>query len=67
MRTNYINAKINNAQQNSKCGDRDESINHRIIKCSKLAQKDYNTCHDGVGKVIQWELRKKLKYDHTIK
>ena len=42
-------------QQNGKCrlcGDRDETINHIISECSKLAQKEYKTRHDWVGKVI---------------
>ena len=40
IRTNHIKARINKTQQNSKCrlcGDRDETINHRISECSKLA------------------------------
>ena len=57
-------------QQNSKgrlCGDRDETINHTISECSKLAQKEYKTRHGWVGKVILWEMCKKLKLDHTNK
>ena len=57
-------------QQNSKCrlcGDRDETINHTISKCSKLAQKEYKTRHDWVSKVIHWEMCKKFKFDHTNK
>ena len=38
-----------------------------ISECSKLALKDYKTKHDWVGKVIKWELRKKLKFDYTNK
>ena len=66
--TNHIKARIDKMQQNSKCrlcGDRDEIINHRISKCSKLAQKEYKARHDWVGKVIHWEMLKKFKYDHT--
>ena len=43
IRTNHIKAKIDKTQQNSKCrlcGDRDETINHIISECSKLAQKE---------------------------
>ena len=61
---------IDKTQQNSRCrlcGDRDETVNHIISECSKLAQKEYNTWHDRVGKVIHWELCKKLKFDHTNK
>ena len=49
------------------CGERDETINHIISECSKLAQKEYKTRHDWVGKVIHWELYKKLEFDHTNK
>ena len=57
-------------QQNSRCrlcGDKGKTIIHMISKCSKLAQKEYNTRHDRVGKVIHWELCKKLKFDLTNK
>ena len=42
IRTNYSKAKINNMWQNSKSrlyGERDETFNHIISKCSKSAQK----------------------------
>ena len=67
IRTNYIKAKIDKTQQNSKCGlcdDRDETINHII---SKLALKEYKIRHDWVGKVIHWELCKKFRFDHMNK
>ena len=41
-------------------------INH-ISGFSKLAKKEYKTRHDWVGKVIYWELCKKLIFDHTNK
>ena len=67
---NHIKARIDKTQQNSKCrlcGDRDETINHIISECSKLAQKEYKIRHDWVGKVIHWETCKKFKFDHTNK
>ena len=42
-------------------------INHIINEGRKLVQKAYNTGHNWVGKVIDWELCKKLKFDHTNK
>ena len=45
----------------------DETINHIISECSKLTQKEYKTRHNWVGKVIHWEMYKKLKFDHTNK
>ena len=70
IRTNHITARIDKTQQNSKwrlCGDRDETINHIISECSKLAQKQYKTRHNWVGKVIHWEMCKKFKFDHVNK
>ena len=70
IRTNHIKARIDKTQQNSSgrlCDDRDETTNHIISECSKLAQKEYNTRHEWVGMVKHWELWKKLKYDHTNK
>ena len=58
IRTNQIKARIDKTQQNSKCrlcGDRDETNNHIISECNKLAQKESKTRHDWVGKVIHWE------------
>ena len=70
IRKNHIKARIEKTQQNSKCrlcGDRDETINHIISECSKLAQREYKARHDCVGKVIHWEMCKKFKFDHTNK
>ena len=49
------------------CGDRDETLNHIISKCSKLAQKEYKARHNWVSKVIHWEMCEKFKFDHTNK
>ena len=54
-KNHHIKARIDKTQQNSKCrlcGDRDETINHIINECGKLAEKEYKTKHDWVGKVI---------------
>ena len=70
IRTHNIKARIDKMQQNSKCrlrGDWDETINHIISECSKLAQKEYKARHDWVGKVIHWEMCTKFKFDHTNK
>ena len=69
MRTNHIKVRINKTQQYSKCklcGDRDETINHIISECSKLAQ-EYKVRHDWVGKAIHWEMCKKFKFEHPNK
>ena len=70
IRTNHIKARIDKQQQNSKgwlCGDRNETINHIKSKCSKLAQKEYKTRLNRVGKVIHWDMCKKFRFDHTNK
>ena len=70
IRANYIKAKIDNTQQNSKWmlyGDKDETITHTISEYCKLAQKKYKTKHNCVGKVIHRELCKKLKSNHATK
>ena len=43
IKSNNVKARIDKTQQNNKCrlcGERDETINHIINECSKLAQKD---------------------------
>ena len=53
--TNYVKAKIDNIQQNSKCrlcGDKEEMINQMRSEFNKLAYKAYKSRHDWVGKVI---------------
>ena len=66
----YVQVKINNTQKNRKCmlcGDRDETVNHIISECSNLAQKEYKSRHNWVGKVIHLELCKKVKFYHINK
>ena len=70
IRTNHIKARIDNTWQNIKCWqccDRDETINHIISECSKLALKEYKIRNDWVGKVILLDMCKKFKFDHTYK
>ena len=61
IRINHIKARIDKTQQNSKrrlCGGREETFNHIISECSKLAQKEYKARHDWVGEVIHWDMCK---------
>ena len=49
IRINHIKMRIDKMQQNSKCrlcSDRNETFNHIISECSKLAQKEYKTRHN---------------------
>ena len=48
IRTNHIKARRDKTQQNSKCrlrGDRDETTNHIISECSKLAADEGRVSH----------------------
>ena len=62
IRNNSIKAKIDITQEEGKCricGQLDETVNHIISECSKLAQKEYKRGHDWVGKRIHWEVCRK--------
>ena len=55
IRTHQVKARMDKMQQRSKCrlsGNRDETTDHIISECSKLAQNEYNTRHAFVGNVI---------------
>ena len=48
IRTNHIKMQLNSKCR--LCGNRDETINHIISKCRKLAQKEYKTSKTGWAK-----------------
>ena len=55
IRTNVIKANIDNTQEQSKCrmcGEKDETVNHLISECSKMAQREYKRRHDWVGRRV---------------
>ena len=50
------------------CGESDETNNHIVSECKKLAQKQYRCWrHDKVAQVIHWDLCEKLGYDRDEK
>ena len=59
---NFVqDCRIYQTQEDSKCRmcrKVDESINHIVSECPKLAQKEYKRRHDWVGKKIHWEVCK---------
>ena len=62
IRTNVIKARIDRTQEESKCrmcGRADETINHLLSECSKMAKKEYKRRHDWMGKRIHWDVFKK--------
>ena len=48
IRTNYVKLRIDQTQQNSRCrlfSDRDETLNHIISECGKLAESECDNTH----------------------
>ena len=62
IRTNLVKAKIEISQGDSLCRvcrKVDESINHIVSGCSKLAQKEYKRGQDNLRKIVHWKLARK--------
>ena len=45
------------------CRKIDESIDHIVSGCSKLAQKEYKRRHDNLGKIVHWKLARKCNFE----
>ena len=61
LKTNTVKARIENQIVSSKCrmcGSHDETVQHILCSCPKLAQTEYKKRHDVVGRVIHWEVCK---------
>ena len=59
IRTNLVKAKIDKIQKDTLCRlckKADESIDHVVSGCSKLAQKEYKRRHDNLIKTAHWKL-----------
>ena len=66
LRTNLVKAKIGKSQRDSLCRvcrKVDESIDHIVSGCSKLAQKEYKRRHDNLGKIVHWKLARKCNFE----
>ena len=66
IRTNLFKAKIDKSQGDSLCRvcrKVDESIDHIVSGCSKLAQKEYKRRHDNLGKIVHWKLARKCNFE----
>lgn len=62
LRTNAIKAKIDKTTDNSKCRlckEKDETVDHLVSACSKIAQTDYKERHNKVASMLHWNLCKK--------
>ena len=66
IRLNLVKAKMEKSQGNSLCRvcrKVDESIDHIVSSCRKLAQKEYKRRHDNLGKIIHWKLSRKCNFE----
>ena len=64
--TNLVKAKIDKSQGDSQCRvcrKVDQSIDHIVSGCSKLAQKDCKRKHDNLGKIVHWKLARKCNFE----
>ena len=62
MRTNAIKVKIDKVTEDSECRlckEKDETIDHLISSCSKIAHTDYKERHNKVASMLHWNLCKK--------
>ena len=62
LRTNAIKAKIDKVTEDSKCRlckEKDETIDHLISSCSKIALTDYKEHHNKVALMLHWNLCEK--------
>ena len=65
IRKNLVKAKIDKSQGDSLCRlcrKVEESIDHIVSGCSKLAQKEYKRRHDNLGKIELWKLARKCNF-----
>lgn len=61
LRTNAVKARIENQNVSSKCrmcGSHDETVQHILCSCPKVALTEYKKRHDVAGRVIHWEVCK---------
>ena len=73
LRTNTIKAKIDRSQKDSlcrMCRQKDETVNHLLGECPKLAQKEYRRRHDGVAEAyinLHWDLCGQYEFERSDK
>ena len=66
IKANLVKGKIDKSQGDSLCRVSrkvDESIDHIVSGCSKLAQKEYKRRHDNLEKIIHWKLARKCSFE----
>ena len=66
IRTNLVTAKIDKSQGVSlfrACRKVDESIDHIVNGCSKLALKEYKRRHYNLGRIVHRKLARKCNFE----
>ena len=64
--TNLVKARIDKSQGDSLFRvyrKVDESIDHIVSGCSKLAQNEYKRRHYNLGKIVHWKLSRKCNFE----
>ena len=66
IRINLVKARIGKSQRDSlcrMCRKVDESIDHIVCDCIKLAQMEYKRRHGNLGKIVHWKLARKCNFE----
>ena len=66
MRENSVKTKTEKSQNNPLCRlckTADESVDHFVSGCNKLAQKEYKRMHDKLGKIVHLKLASKCNFE----
>ena len=66
IRTNLVKARINKSQKYTLCilyQKADESVDHIVSGCGKLAQNEYKRRHDNLVKIVHWKLVRKCNFE----
>ena len=68
LRTNYVKKMIDKTDVNPTCRlcyKRNETIDHIISGCEKLAQNEYKKRHDKVAAIIHWNMCRNHNFDYN--
>ena len=70
IRTNLVKARIDKSQGDflcRVCKKVDESMDHIVSDCCKLAKKEYKRRYDNLGKIVLWKLARECNFEATDK
>ena len=69
-RRNYVKHHINKTSESPVfrlCGKKNQSAQHLVSGCEKLAKRKYTRRHNNVAKKVYWDFCKKNGLEHTKK